>query len=347
MKNSSRSLAVWVVALVAPLAAGIVFYLVSDPFCVLHRHLYASGHPVAIDRDYASTELYLEEQPAHDYDSLVFGNSRSEAFHCRDWVAAMGRPSARCFHFDAWKESLFGLDAKVRLVDQLGHHVHDVLMVIDGSLLAQLGPSDEPAFRSHPRLVGQGWLAFQSDYLVDFFSNHFVIKYLDYALTGHVRGYMGPAFNARGFTYRQETNDVLYTAQDERIARQGESYWQRPEVFGARTGGIAPLTVLEPQQRMLREIQASFARHGARVRVVVSPLYDQIQLHPQDVATLRAIFGADAVADFSGKNQLTDDVHNYYEASHYRPVVARRILAAIYPPAAGAATKGAVVQVAK
>jgi hypothetical protein len=330
MKNSSRTLATWILAVTGPLVAGVIFYLAADPFCVLRRPLYVPTHPVAINRDYASTELYLRQQPAHDYDSFVFGNSRSTAFRCPEWLAAAGRPDGRCFHFDAWKESLFGVEAKVRLVDQLAHQLHDVLIVLDGALLAEVTPSTEPAYRSHPRLVEQSWIGFQADYLVDFFSNHFVIKYADYAASGKVRGYMGAAFNARNFTHLLDSNDEIFTAVDERIARQGEAFWQRPEVFGARTGGTAPLAVLEPQRRLLASMKSVFVRRGTRVRIVVSPLYDQIRLHPDDVATLRAFFGADAVADFSGENPLTADVHNYYESSHYRPGVARQILASLY-----------------
>jgi len=206
-----------------------------------------------------------------------------------------------------------------------------VLLVLDGSLLAQVTPMDDPVFRSHPRLVGQSWVGFQADYLVDFFSNHFLVKYLDYAAFGKVRGYMGAAFNAQDFTHLLGSNDEVFSAVDARIAREGDDYWRRrPELFGPRTGGTAPLTLREPQQRLLDSMVDVFARRGTRVRIVVSPLYDQIRLHPDDLATLRARFGANAVADFSGDNPLTADVHNYYEGSHYRPTVARQILASLY-----------------
>ena len=313
------------------MAALTVLYFATDPFCVLHRKLYAPTHPVAINRDYASTQLYLEQQAQHDYDSMVFGNSRSLAFRCQDWLSAMGRTGRRCFHFDAWKESLFGLAAKVRLVDQLGHSVRDALVVIDGSLLAGVVPSDDPVFRSHPRLIGQSWLGFQADYLTDFFSNHFCLKYVDYALFGKVRGYMGPAFNARGFTHLLDSNDEFFTAADRQIEREGEAYWRnRPDIFVPRTGGTAPVTILDEQQRLLAAIQAVFERRGTRVQIVIAPLYDEIRLNPADVQRLRVIFGADRVADYSGDNALTADVRNYYENSHFRPQVARAILSDLY-----------------
>jgi hypothetical protein len=331
MKNRSRMLLTWIAVLVAPLVLSLVGYLVADPFCVLHRRLYAPGFPVAINRDYASTELYLHQHAEQGYDSFIFGSSRSTAFRCDDWKASMRRADARCFHFDAWKESLFGLEAKVRLVDALGSPLRDALIVVDGSLLAEVVPSSEPVFRSHPRLTGQSGLAFELDYLIDFYSNHFCLKYLDYALSGKVRGYMGPAFNARNFTHLLATNDEIFTAVDEKIARPGEDYWRsHADLFGPRTGGTAPLTVLSEQRRLLSSMAEIFARHGTRVRVVVSPLYDQIRLHPADLGALREIFGQDNVVDFSGENPMTSDVRNYYESSHFRPPVARAILSGLY-----------------
>jgi hypothetical protein len=331
MKNRNRKLLVWIAFLAAPLVLSLVGYLVADPFCVLHRKLYAPGFPVAINRDYASTELYLRQHAERGYDSFIFGSSRSAAFRCDDWRAALQRADARCFHFDAWKESLFGLEAKVRLADALGAPLRDALILVDGSLLSQVVPSTEPVFRSHPRLTGQSWPAFELDYLTDFYSNHFCLKYLDYALSGKVRGYMGQAFNARNFTHLLDTNDELFTAVDEKIARQGEDYWRsHADLFGPRAGGTAPIAVLPEQRRLLSSMAAIFARHGTRIRVVVSPLYDQIRLHPADLGALREIFGQDNVVDFSGENSLTSDVRNYYEASHFRPPVARAILSVLY-----------------
>jgi hypothetical protein len=331
MKNRSRTLLTWIAVLAAPLVLSLVGYLVADPFCVLHRRLYAPGFPVAINRGYASTELYLRQHAEQGYDSFIFGSSRSTAFRCDDWKASMGRADARCFHFDAWKESLFGVEAKVRLVDALGSPLRDALIMVDGSLLAEVVPSTEPIFRSHPRLTGQSRLASELDYLIDFYSNHFCLKYLDYALSGKVRGYMGQTFNARNFTHLPATNDEIFTAVDEKIARQGEDYWRsHADLFGPRTGGTAPLTLLPEQRRLLSSMAEIFARHGTRVRVVVSPLYDQIRLHPADLGALREIFGQDNVVDFSGENPMTSDVRNYYESSHFRPPVARAILSGLY-----------------
>jgi hypothetical protein len=86
-------------------------------------------------------------------------------------------------------------------------------------------------------------------------------------------------------------------------------------------------------ERMLREVRAVFDAKGTDYRIVVSPLYDQRPLHPDDLMLLRRVFGAETVFDFSGANDITRDPHSYYEGSHYRPTIARRLMRAVYGPA--------------
>ena len=73
-----------------------------------------------------------------------------------------------------------------------------------------------------------------------------------------------------------------------------------------------------------------FKRHNTCYRVVVSPLYDQIKMNPEDVKALGEIFGAENVFDFSGVSEFTSDYRNYYDDSHYRPNVAREVLNIAY-----------------
>ncbi len=59
-------------------------------------------------------------------------------------------------------------------------------------------------------------------------------------------------------------------------------------------------------------------------------MYDQIPLEKEQLNLLYDIFGKENVYDFSGKNEFTESVFNYYENSHYRPHVAAEIMDIIY-----------------
>ena len=66
------------------------------------------------------------------------------------------------------------------------------------------------------------------------------------------------------------------------------------------------------------------------IRVLISPDYDQKELHPYDRKILQSIFGKENVYDFSGINEFTKDYHNYYESGHYRPSLGNKLLERIY-----------------
>ena len=81
---------------------------------------------------------------------------------------------------------------------------------------------------------------------------------------------------------------------------------------------------------MIEEIRRIFDAHGTNFRVVVSPNYDHVPLHPVDLEALRELFGGGNVRDFSGVNEITSDVRNYYERVHFRPHVGESILSELY-----------------
>ena len=80
----------------------------------------------------------------------------------------------------------------------------------------------------------------------------------------------------------------------------------------------------------LREIKDLFDKHKTSYKIVISPLYDQIKLNRSVYNTLCSIFGKDHIYDFSGVNKWNKDFHNYYEDSHYRPIVSAEIMDIIY-----------------
>ena len=71
-------------------------------------------------------------------------------------------------------------------------------------------------------------------------------------------------------------------------------------------------------------------RHHCRVRILISPDYNQKVLHPKDKEILCKLFGEANVFDFSGINEYTNDYHYYYEQGHYRPLLGKKLMERIY-----------------
>lgn len=63
---------------------------------------------------------------------------------------------------------------------------------------------------------------------------------------------------------------------------------------------------------------------------IINPLYSQEKFNPKDMEMIQNVFGRDNVYDFSGRNQFTTSKYNYYEESHFRPLVGDSIMSIVY-----------------
>ena len=84
------------------------------------------------------------------------------------------------------------------------------------------------------------------------------------------------------------------------------------------------------RMKMLREIKRLFDAQSTNYKIVISPIYNQIKINPDDLQFLYNVFGEKNVFDFSGVNQWANDYHIYYDSSHYRVSVANDIMRIIY-----------------
>ena len=309
----------------------IGLYVAADPFGIVRYHprLY-SDWALQPNRDFVSTELYLR-RPRGAYDSFIFGNSRSLAFLSEDWQRYLPA-TARPFHFDASGESLFGLWTKVRYIDRRGDTIRNAIFVIDSSVLANVQNDKLHLFVKDYRISGESAVAFHWIAFRAFLSKGYLWRYADYRIFGIIRSSMKETFDDRVFTHLPETNDLQFTSAEIAIAKDSISFYRdstrfRPHNLAAHDYGAAIGT---PQIAMLRDIRRVLDAHHSDYFFILSPLSDHRRMSPSDVAALRLIFGAQRVHDFTGLNALTRDIGHFYEASHFRPPVARAVLSEIY-----------------
>jgi hypothetical protein len=336
MRSDLKRLLVRVLLLGAPMLALLGLYLLLDPFEVLwpHRVHYGPSHLVPLNRDFVSADAYLHNPRRSELDSFIFGNSRSIFFLTSDWLPYLG--AAVPFHFDASGESLFGIWSKVRFLHHDGRRIRHALIIMDAETLAMTGDSPGHLLRKDPRIAGTNPVTFHYEFFSAFFYPQFFARYLGYRITGSTSPWLGNAFQngPREVWQRPETNDVIPIGVEREVKSEGETFFVRLAKISPRDISHrpppGPPVIAAAQTAMLDDIAAILARDGADLRIVINPLYDRVPINPADLAALRAIFGPDRVFDFSGSNAFTDDVHNYYEQSHYRPHVARRILQIVY-----------------
>lgn len=320
-----------------PLLCIIALYIVVDPFKVVWT--YDDYYPqddsaVALDMDYVSVENYHNKSTMYAYDSFIMGNSRSRFWDVQDWAAYLPEGS-ECYHIEAAGESLYALAKKVEYVGGSCPKWRNALFVIDVELLQLDQPRNGYLNYLAPRAVGfSNVVGFHLSHLKAFLTPKFMWACLEYKMTGEVKPWMRDANLLSDVRMRYDVrHNQIYLDEFEKQIVQGTYYTdKRMGVFDRhREADRLHAPVLNPLRiSMLSDIKRVMDCHQTDYRIVINPLYTQWKLHPSDKARLDSIFGSDNVYDFSGCNEVTADYHNYYEDSHYRPHVARRLLDIVY-----------------
>ncbi len=313
---------------IAPVFLLLGLYFVTDPFEVLYH--YASYFPrdgatnPGLNKDYLSTQAWLDNYPKYHYDSYIFGSSRSMNYRVADWQKHIN--STACFHFDAYAESLYGIERKFQFLEDRNVPVKNALIIFDRSVCRYTQNREGFFNRKHPALSGQNKLAFQLEGLKGFFRPKFLNHYL-YCLA-----LRKPLYRTETH-YEVESNEVIFQKYEHLITSNPDAFYlPRKKIFRRKDNLLhySKPSIVERQKILFYNISRIATKNHTNIRIVISPLYNQKKLDSTDVQFLDSLFGKDKVWDFSGINEFTNDIHNYYERSHYRPTLAARLMDSIY-----------------
>jgi hypothetical protein len=289
---------------------------------------------VGLNKDYISTATFDHNYKKQHYDSFIFGNSTSIFYQISDWRKHLDEESS-CYHFDASGEGLYALTQKIKYIDNKDQKIKNVLLIIDYPTLIQTQPKEGHMTVISPQLVNyRNLISFHTTFFKAFTSFDFIYAYLDYRISGKVKAYMNER-NLIGETPSENdliTNETRFPHFEELIS-QGKFYTEdKKKIFFKRdtVQKYLPDVIAKKQKLMLTEILNIFNKHKTKYHIIINPAYDQLKLSPKDLNYLSDLFGKENVFDFSGINKFTNDFHNYYETSHYRPHVAREIMDSIY-----------------
>jgi hypothetical protein len=320
-----------------PFVIVLGIYVYEDPFKVLrsYERYYDSGEAVRVvlNNDYLATEIVRTQWALRKYDSFILGSSRSRFFEMADWQQYI--QSTNCFHFDASTESLFGVHKKIHYLDSIGAGISNALIVLDHNLLSVTNNHQSHLLRKHPALSGESPLIFHAVFLKAFLDVNFLTAYLSYLTSGRIDEKVSKEriLDTMEIDYDAYFNEIRFRQIEAMIATNQQSYYsEKKNLFYERSTMLryADQVIDAARLSMLSEICVTLRKHRCRYKIIISPLYNQKKINPDDFRLLQNIFGADNVYDFSGINNFTQSHTNYYETSHYRPHVAREILKTIY-----------------
>lgn len=335
-KNSERNAAIRFMKklfiLFIPFIALLAVYFLDDPFMVLKNYERYDQTPVVLNEGHVGWQMYLNNRDTIPIDSYIMGNSCTMAYQCHEWEKYLhGGRAVRLF---GNAESLAAVCLKLKALDKAGATIKNLLLIIDKESL-----HNDRCLTGHsnilpPAISGISSFKFQKEFCQAFFYPNFLFPYLDYKLFHTYRPYMKGVINPYGSTRNPVTNDVL-NPREKMIKEEGDKYWEnrkgeftKEKMKNYRDGKYreAPQVLREKQINLLQEIKWICRKHDTDVKIIISPDYLQVNINPADVKTLKRFFGKRNVFDFTGINEYTEDIHNYYEPGHYRPALGKRLM---------------------
>ncbi len=324
---------------IVPLLIVIIWlfvYISLDPFKVIwHYDRFVENNAkayIVLNQDYVSTKTFDNNYKKYLYNSFIFGNSRSIFYQISDWKSHIGQKNSG-FHFDASSEALYALHKKILYIDSKKANIDNVLLILDNELLKKDKPNNGPLFEISPQLENnENFLSFHFTYFKAFTSHSFFIPVIYFKLTNNIPPFMKSALDYRQRSVDPITNELQFGIF-EKMIDDGKYYTKEKLDLFYERGAVQVFSqpsIFSSQKLMLKDINDIFLKHHTNYKIIISPLYDQVKLNQNDLQYLKSLFGAKNVFDYSGVNNFTRDYTNFYETSHYRPHVSRKILDEIY-----------------
>lgn len=316
-----------------PLLILLLFWL-FDPFKILRAYDSYSYSPVVLNRDFVSTEYLLNNYQQYNYNSFILGNSQTLGFLTTDWVEHLPA-EANPYHYDASGEVLYGLAAKVKLLDAKGINIQHAILLINEDILyetKELG--DGHIFQKHPAISHKPTLPFYLNFVKIFFQKFFFVKYLDRLFSGVYKPYMKGFLESRKVVYTAVHNDLILEDMEFVVSHSPDSFYTaNQQLFNRRDTlnlDTADSFTFPAQVLLLTEIRNILRKNQADYRIIIAPSYFGRISNPKNIQMLQIIFGKDRVYDFSGMNEFSRHKENYYDLVHFRPQVGQEIMEKIY-----------------
>lgn len=325
---------------VMPLLILLIPYLSLDPFKVIKAYGTFYNPNVkgsaGLNRAYIRTIIFLKncKKTNTTYNSFIFGNSRSMFYQVSDWKKHLS-PESNCYHFNAPGEALWALNKKIEFLDNQGLEIKNALLILDYAILTQDNPKSGHLDITTPVLGNNSNIIdFHLTLLRAFLSPKFLYAFIDFRTSGAAKPYMkkNNIFCDAPINYASDTNEVRWDYSEDLIRKNLYYTPERLSVFNDRDTiqSYSSVSIEENQKVIFSNIHRIFKKHNTKVKIAISPSYDQIKLNKADLSYLKYLFGRENVYDFSGINEFTNDYRNYYDQWHYRPHVSREIIEEIY-----------------
>lgn len=330
MKLFLRKALLFLILPIMVFIALLVGYIVYDPFMVVKTYSDYS-YSFNVNRAYVSTEMFLKNYKKQKYNSFIFGSSRVFGYHASSWQQHLGG-SARVYSFDAYGEKISGVYHKLRFLDEKGVDIKNVLLCLDTDYtFRRREETPRYLYIEHPLSSDISWFEFEREQFEAYLTPSFILAMYANKLFGISNELTNRYYsNNGGISYDTITNEPGRPDLDRKI-KTDTAYYDKVHFYTVTEIGEPPYPIADKTMTKYMEgIKAIFDKHKTDYRIVLNPLYSQAIFHSTDMSTMKRIFGADRIYDFTGRNDITKNKYNYYEESHFRPFIGDSIMNIVY-----------------
>jgi hypothetical protein len=239
--------------------------------------------------------------------------------------------------FQAWGETLTGIEQKIDYIDNNGNEINNALVLFDipGTFAKEQLPKSVVKIK-HYKFSGQSKLAYQSNLFYQFSQKP--SKWIS-SIIQHRKPIM------KEFPVDTISNDWGTNLRLIDISRQPQKDSLSNCTSKSKTVFLKEIEhktdddiqeseplITEDLYKQLMHIKNVFDKHQTDYRIVVSPAYcyTHPSINTEDLAILQDIFGKDKVFNYSGKNDMTTDCYNFSDPNHFGLSVGWQIIEDIY-----------------
>jgi hypothetical protein len=318
-----------------PSAIVLILLLLWDPFKVFFNYKDYYDSRVSGNREFICYKLFNRLEDKSNISNFIIGSSRSQSFKTRQWKKYIKK--GEMFH---WDGSGLGLYRSANAIDYLSkstNKIDNILLIVDPLFFREIEDKKNHIAIQPPQVSNESSLDFYFQFFRAEVNFRFLFSYSYYKLNGEIyHDFMGN-YLAKSHYYDKSDNltaDIWY-AVDKDIDTDSIGYYSRfikNGVFYSRPDieKISEVVIGKEQIILLAKIREIVEKENINIKFIISPTYDQVRFNDKDLKILECYFGKKNIYDFSGKNEITDSIANYYESNHFKPNVANKILNVIY-----------------
>ena len=315
---------------IIPLLGLTALYFLTDPYKTLKT--FSLEYFDSTNRDYVSSELFLLNYPKQKYDSFILGSSRGCGLNTYHWAKYLPEGSNQ-FLFQAWGETLTGIEQKIEYIDDMGGGLKNVIILFDipGSFTGKQLPTNANTIKD-PNISGQPKWKYQLTLLADF-----IQKPSQWIRTLHNPT---PAITFDTITNDWDSNNRfadLSTPPAKDSLSSLSSKAKAAFLIDISNKTDDDLVCSDPvisheAELQLRHIRELFDQNRTDYKIIITPAYcfSFPSISPLDLSIMELVFGKNNVYDFSGKNRFTEDYNNFSDPNHFGQHVGWVIIESIY-----------------